>query len=124
MRRNVTITGFLHNYVSSNLRRRSCYFRDISCEARVTDGLKLIVHVIHENYVMGVDKVDLFRGGPVALWFRQEKAVPKALAEDLTVVLGELMGIYGARELMNSGVVNYGTLAAMFEVTVPGIGDE
>ncbi len=73
---------------------------------------------------MGREKVDSFWGGPVSLWFKQEKGVPKLVVEELAVVLGGLMGRYGARELMNSGVVNYGTLAARFELTVPWIGDE
>ena len=82
------------------------------------------MHNIDEKYVMGREKVDLFRGGPVVLWFRQEKPVPKVVVEDLTVVLGELMRRYGPRELMNAGLLNYGTLAATFELTVPGVGYE
>ena len=104
--------------------RYVCSDGDASCEARVVDNLKLIVQIIDNEYTMGRDKVNLFRAGPVVLWFRQEKAVPKTVVEDLVVVLGELMGRYGARELMNSGVVNYGTLAASFELTVPGIEDK
>ena len=72
---------------------------------------------------MAQGRVDSFAGGPVVLWFRQEKAVPKVVVADLTVVLGRLMRRYGAGELMNAGVVSYGTLAATFELTVPGIGD-
>ena len=104
--------------------RHVCRDGDVSCEARVTDGLKRIKQISDEEYAMGREKVDLFRGGPVLLWFRQEKAVPKVVVEDLAVVLGQLMGSYGARELLNAGVVNYGTLAATFEVTVPGIEGE
>lgn len=106
-----------------NYGRYVCSDGDASCEARVADGLKLIVQIIDNEYAMGREKVDSFRGGPVLLWFRQEKMVPKLVVEDLAVVLGELMGRYGARELTNSGVVNYGTLAATFELTVPGIED-
>ena len=104
--------------------RQVCSDGDVSCEARVTDGLKRIVHIVHEEYAMGREKVDSFRGGPVMLWFRQDKAVPKVVVMDLAVVLGQLMRKYGARELMNAGVVNYGTLAATFELTVPGVEDE
>ena len=87
------------------------------CEARVADGLERIEEIVLEEYAMGQGRVDSFAGGPVVLWFRQEKAVPKV------VVLGRLMRRYGAGELMNAGVVSYGTLAATFELTVPGIGD-
>ena len=104
--------------------RHVCNDGDLSCEGRVTNGLNLIVHNVHEEYTMGRDKVDSFRGGPVILWFRQEKPVPKIVVMDLAVVLGDLMRRYGPRELMNAGVLNYGTLAATFELTVPGIGYE
>lgn len=101
--------------------RYVCGDGDAPCEARVIDGLERIVQVVDDEYAMGRGKVDSFRGGPVVLWFRQEKAVPKIVVEDLAVVLGKLMTRYGARELMNAAVVNYGTLAATFELTVPGI---
>ena len=50
------------------------------------------MQVVDGGYAMGRDRVDSFRGGPVALWFRQEKAVPKAVVLDLAAMLGRLGG--------------------------------
>lgn len=97
--------------------RHVCGDGDAPCEARAIDGLERIEQVVDDEYAMGRGKVGSFRDGPVVL----EKAVPKIVVEDLAVVLGKLMTRYGARELMNAAVVNYGTLAATFELTVPGI---
>lgn len=91
---------------------------------RITDRLNLIVRIVHEEYAMGSEKIYLFRGGPVMLWIRQEKAVLNIVVSNLVVALGELMRRYGPRELMKTGMLNYGMLAAMFELTIPGNEDE
>lgn len=75
--------------------------------------------------MMGDEKIDSFmsQSGVVAFWIKQETMVPKDVVEDLVANLRRFALDYGTTEVTHAGIVNYGTLAATFELTFPGIRD-
>ena len=62
-----------------------------------------------------------FASDGVNFWIGQETMVPKVLVEELVATLRWFMVQYGTREVTHSGLINYGRLAAVFELTFPGV---
>ena len=96
---------------------------DLHCEQRVTDGIDRISGIVSHEYVMARGKINSFTGGVVNFWIEQETMVPKFLVEELVANLQRFTQEYGTMELTHAGVLNYGKLAATFELTFPGIED-
>ncbi len=85
------------------------------------ENINQIVRIVNEEYAMGHDKVDSFASDGVSFWIRQDTMVPKMLVEELVATLRWLMLRHGMTEVTHAGLLNYGMLAATFELTFPGI---
>lgn len=96
---------------------------DLHCEQRVMDGIDRILWTVKRDYVMAHEKIDSFAGGVVNFWIKQETMVPKSIVEGLIGILRWFVLIHGTTEVTHAGLVNFGTLAATFELTFPGIED-
>ena len=100
-----------------------CANEDPICEGRVTDGIDEIALTVSREYTMERQKTDCFTGGAgtVNFWFRQETMVLKIIVEELVALRRSFVLAYGPTEVTHAGIVNYGQLAATFELTFPGI---
>lgn len=79
------------------------------------------MRIVDEEYVVRHGEENSIASDGVSFWIRQETMVPKVVVEELVATLRWLMVQYGTREVTHSGLINYGRLAAMFELTFPGV---
>ena len=78
------------------------------------------MRIVDEEYVMSHGEENSFASDGVNFWIRQEMMTPRVLVEELVATLRWFMVQCGTREVTHAGLINYGQLAAVFELTFPG----